>query len=58
MSKLATSEWGQTNTKDHGQGKTRTITTGKLTPGGGKLGTGKKLKAMMVWKDTGKKGAY
>ena len=37
---------------------THDITGGKMTSGGGKLGAGKKLKAMMVWKDTGKKGAY
>jgi len=58
MGKLATSEWAQTNSGDHGQGKTRVITSGKMAAGGSKLGAGKKLKAMMVWKDTGKKGAY
>lgn len=58
MGKIATGEWGQTNSGDHGQGKVRTLTTGKIAAGGGKLGGGKKLKAMMVWKDTGKKGSY
>ncbi len=37
---------------------THDITTGKLTSGGGKFGAGKKLKAMMVWKDKGKKSSY
>lgn len=58
MAKLPVGEWGQTNSGDHGQGKTRVITSGKMAAGGGKLGAGKKLKAMMVWKDTGRKSAY
>lgn len=44
---------------EHKQGKEPSLTTGKFAHGGSKLGGGSgKLKSMMVWKDTGKKGGY
>jgi len=58
MAKIPPSEYASVNTGEHGQGKVKTIVKGKLAAGGGKFGTGKKLKSMMVWKDTGAKGRY
>ena len=57
MGKLGRAMYSHTGTSQ--QGKVTTLTTGKMTSGGGKLGGGSgKLKKMMTWKDTGKKGPY